>query len=103
MGCKDLCIRHGFGGFSVYQGRAHFRAEDGMKLSANKFHKKGAMLYLRNEAMEAVQFRFAGEDSEVEEAMCRVEEWVRGDIAKEMNASAEEVADLQRRMDRFAE
>lgn len=45
--CKALCLRHQFGGFCVFKGRAHFREEGGEKLKAKltprpRFRHRGA-------------------------------------------------------------
>jgi len=97
--CKELCIRHDFGGFCVYEGRAHFRAEEGSVLKEKLFPKKGATFFIRDESVMSVQFRFEGTEQDQAQFKSRLRKWVKGELNTEINATADEVQELQSRSD----
>jgi len=99
--CKALCIKHNFGGFCVHDGRAHFRADSGVDLSAKLSNKKGGILYVRDESESGVHFRFTGTPTDVETFRKRIQDWVAGNLVAELNADAAEVSSLQERSDKY--
>lgn len=74
--------------------------EDGSPASmwACSFSSKGA----RRRSKKAAHFRFIGADDEKESFRARLDAWVSGALAGEMNATAREVAELQARSDTCA-
>lgn len=100
--CRDLCARHGLGGFCVRDGRAHFRAGAPSELLGRLVPCEGATFHLRDGA-DAAAFRFVGIGREdVADFRERLEAWASGQLVAEVNASASEIAELQVRSDAHA-
>jgi len=101
--CKQLCIRHGFGGFCVHNGKAYFRAEAASELKKHLFFRRDATFYIRDERVNEAAFSFVGGEEKVRAFRRQLRRWVTGGLAAEFNASPEELKDLQRRTAAWAQ
>mmetsp|Transcript_59414 Transcript_59414/g.137268 ORF Transcript_59414/g.137268 Transcript_59414/m.137268 type:complete len:283 (-) Transcript_59414:110-958(-) len=96
--CKQICVRLGFGGFSVRGGRAYFRSAKGGELKTRLTHDSTSTFYLRDEKAEEVQFDFRGTEAQQQATKQRIWRWVRGDLVGALNATEAEVDALRLRM-----
>lgn len=101
--CKQLCIRHRFGGFCVTEGNAYFRHELGEALKQAAVKQKGSTLYIRDEAAQDIKFSFIGTIEEQLEFKQRLDSWATGELSKKLGASSSEINDLQIRAHRFSQ
>merc|ERR1712232_556266 len=101
--CKQLCVRHGFGGFSVVGGQAHFRQGTKEALLESLVPKTGATFYIRDEAASDSRFTFEVGGEASSDFRRLLETWVSGNLAQQLNATPEEVEALQWRSDGYAQ
>mmetsp|Transcript_36965 Transcript_36965/g.81165 ORF Transcript_36965/g.81165 Transcript_36965/m.81165 type:complete len:1096 (+) Transcript_36965:22-3309(+) len=100
--CKELCIRHGFGGFCVHQGLAHFRKESPQVLKSRLKAKPDATFYIREESAQDVRFAVVVPKEKASKFWQRLDDWTSGRLAGELNATAEELEICRRRTDTYA-
>jgi len=98
--CKAQCILYDFGGFCVRDGRARFWQGTAPQLKAALVESEGATTYAWN---GAGGFCFVGAGTEALEFKTRFEAWVTGQLISEINASAEEVKEVEERASIFAQ
>lgn len=101
--CKELCLRHSFGGFCVHDGKAFFRQEKGKALKSKLNPCAGCTTYIRDEAAQDMKFRFTGPRGDMDNQKRRLYDWVSGRLTRELNATKEEVEELQWRCHSYAQ
>lgn len=101
--CKEICVRHGFGGFCVLGGKAFFREEGTSALKERLAPKVGSSVYIRDKEAQEVTFNFKLPEEELPKFKRRLHRWVSGSLARSLNATEEECESLEWRSDNYAQ